>query len=232
MATEIIELEKLKSNYVTLGAVADTVRIVGDWKGDRLVFKEHHGKRIIFDGCRIESTRIEEDRNAIAWAGGVQNCTIESKGAKLVYGGMVFWGAMVNSVITGFESQYANIAFHAAQPNYNENVRFCHNVVKYCMREAFYIGPHTAQENPSRQIVIEYNKIEGAGWDAIQINARRGYVRHNEILGAGIAGERWQNYGITIQPGSEVFYHDNNIQGCDGRKVQILDSRAFETSKY
>lgn len=232
MPTEI-RLDKLESNQIDLSAANPYVRIVGEWQGDRLVFLNHQGKTIMLDGCRIESTRTAPDKNAIAFAGPCKGLNFHgASGAKIINGGIAFWDKIEDSVFRDLEIMYANIAFHAARDVINQDVTFANNRILYPMREAFYIGPHYYQENRSERIVIEGNEILGAGWDAIQVNAKPAYIRHNKIYGFGITDTNYQNYAMTFQPGSLVFYHDNEIQGQGQNIVQSLDCRSFNTSKY
>lgn len=222
-----IHLDNLSSRYINLGAIqAQEVKITGKYKGDRIVFSNAASKQLFWENALIECTRLEEDGDAILFDGIVSDCEIHAHGLELVYGGITMNNRLVRTQIKGGLVHYANTGLRISQDFAHEQVLIMGLEVHGARREGIYFGPHFEQKAKSKNITIAYCKVKDCGWDGIQINADYGLVYGNIIDHCAKLRVAWQDYGLTIQPGSKVYAWENTFKGMP-KPFQALQSTLF-----
>lgn len=221
-----LRLDEIKDRYVDFSDFEKEVTITGHYVGDRLVFKNASDHLLFFEKATIVSTRTDADKDAIAFEGDLKNCSIIGSDFDIVYGGISFWGKLENVKILSTNIYYANQDIRASGDFSNHNVG-----IKYCNiyspeREGIYFGPHYEQKNKSNGLVIAKNRIENAGWDAIQFNCLNALIYENTIYHAAVLERKDQWFGILAQPGSLAHIYNNTITATK-RPYGVLDSRVF-----
>lgn len=220
-----IDLNSTKDRYFDLGGTAKVVSIHGDWKGDRLVFKNASGSQIALHGT-IESTHQED---AICFDGDVKNVSIVGfDGSFILGGGVTFWGRMENVSITSLHIFYPHTGIRATQPLPHQDVTIKSCYIIGASYEGIYIGPSYATTQPGKNVNIFDNRIVASGWDAIQVgNCKGAKIHENTISHAASRKTEFQDYAITINPNSTAFVWGNQIYGAE-KRLQVLDSRCFD----
>lgn len=221
-----LRLGELTTRYVDFATFDKEVIITGTYKGDRLVFKNASNHILLFQEALIKSTRQEADKDGIAFDGELVNCTIAGDDFNIHHGGLSFWGRLENVDISGVNICYANQAIRMSGDFANKNVSIRHCNIICPEREGIYFGPHYEQKDKSNQLTICKNRIENAGWDAIQFNCLNTRVYDNTIYSAAVLEEKDQWFGILAHPGSTGHIYNNTITDTK-RPYGVLDSRIF-----
>jgi hypothetical protein len=221
--TDSLNLDSLKERYFDLAPYKGReVVFKGRYKGDRIVFRNAQNVKITFKG-KIESTHPED---AIAFLGDVNGLSIS--GSLKVNNAVTFWATMKDVDITGIRSVGAHTGIRATQDRPHSNVFIHFNKFVDTKHEGIYIGPSYLAAAISRNVRIVHNTFIRTGWDSAQVGNCSGcFIEKNMFIKAAVADELYQNWTITVNPGSLVYLRKNLFLGCPNR-VQCLDSRCFE----
>lgn len=217
-----IDLEHITNRYINLSNYADTIRITGNYKGDRVVFSNAVNKALEFS-AKIESTHAED---AIAFLGAVRHVAIF--GRLRVNNAITFWDVLEDVEITGVHSRDAHTGIRATQDKPHKGIYIHDNTFSEVGFEGVYIGPSTLSHTKTTQVRIENNNFVRTGWDAIQVgNCLDCVIKGNLIISPARKAEKWQDWAITINPGSRAYLQSNTIL-FSKQRLQVLDSRCFE----
>lgn len=226
--SDIIDVSKLneQSRYIDLSKYnSKEVTMTGAYTGDRIVLKGCIDKTVVLQDCIIETTRKEDDRNALVLAEDCRNFVLRGVNSMLV-GGLATWGELYNTSILSLRIMYANIAIHMAKDVACSNVLIKDNRIYCALREGVYFGPHEHRRSKANGLFIVSNSFYYCGWDAIQLNAQDAEVYDNHIEHCALTKTQNQDYGITVQKGSLAYIHGNRIIQTP-KAIQALDSRVF-----
>jgi parallel beta-helix repeat protein len=222
-----IQLEELEGNYLDLSKYPNSITIGGTWKGDRLVLQNASGKTIHFIDAKVES---EHEEDAIAIAGHVQNFSMQ--GSWKVNNAISFWGTLENVEIANLQSKGAHTGIRATRNGKHKGITIRNCIIENTTHEGIYIGISIDTEEDVQNVQIIGNELSNIGWDGIQIgNCLYCKIEGNKITNAGKAKKPWQDYAITINPGSQVYVSENSIASTT-KEIQVLDSRVFFVNKY
>ena len=215
-------LDSIINRYIDLTHYKGRViELSGTYEGDRLVFSNASNVVLQFDG-EIQSTH-EED--AICFNGPAHKVII--RGKLKINGAITFWNVADSVEITGVESRYAHTGIRATGDFPHGRVNIHHNRFIDIGYEGVYIGPSYKGQKVSSNVRIHHNTFIRTGWDAVQLgNCMSCYIEYNRIIRPATKKERWQDWGITVNPGSLVFLRKNRYLRIRQR-LQCLDSRCF-----
>lgn len=228
MLKDIIDLSKItdQTRYIDLSGYAEEVLVVGEYTGDRIVLKNCIDRRLITEGCVINSTRRASDRDALAIEGPARNFEIIGSNFRLFRGGFVAWSSLTNVKIFGLDIRFPNHGIRVSEDVQHKNVQIKRCSISNAQREGIYFGPHTLQVNKSQNLEIAYNRISDCRWDGIQANSEGLDIHDNEIEACALAEEADQWFGILAQVGSTGYIYNNKITKIKRPKA-TLDSRVF-----
>lgn len=221
--SQTINLDSIVDRYIDLEQYkGQSVTLKGSCRGDRLVFRGANNVSLDFQG-KIESTHSED---AICFAGIAHKLVI--KGDLLINQSITFWGQMDSVEITGVHSVGAHVGVRATQNFEHNRVNIHHNTFYRCDLEGVYIGPSYLSPVKSHHVNIHHNQFVSTGWDAAQVgNCLDCEISRNLFLGVATKQFTYQDWTITVNPGSRAYLRSNLFLFCRNR-LQCLDSRCFE----
>ncbi|CAM1348581.1 T9SS type A sorting domain-containing protein [Tenacibaculum crassostreae] len=124
-----------------------------------------------------------------------------------------------------------------------KNLKLHHNYIKNTEGEGFYIGSTDGYKIKTRlkcnneyvfahwleNVEIYNNKIENAGWDAIQVNLVRkeGKVYNNTVYGYGMTTDNgYQKFGMSIGGGIYSIYNNFINNDGSGKGLQFISAQS------
>lgn len=222
-----IHLGAVKDPYIDLSKFGDTIVLTGTYIGPRIVLRNAICKVLYFRDVVVMSTSPEE---AIVIPHNSSDVELIGQNATLSQS-ITIWGVAKQVYISGFTIRGAHVGIRATENQPHENIHIFDNVFEDITLEGVYLGPSVASPTKGQHFYVYDNIFKEIGWDAIQLgNCAYGWVSDNIIINAGKFKKPWQDYAITINPGSLVFLWDNTIRGSVNR-IQVLDSRCFMMTK-
>lgn len=223
----IINLNELRSNTIDLDGEREIV-LKGTWIGDRLIFKNGENVTISAEGIVFINSTHKED--AIILVNPLNVSMVFIPGTIFINQSITVWGHANGLIIHGVNIHRAHTGIRINQKERYSNIMIRACRIQQCKHEGIYIGYFEEPESDifgelkGDSLSISDNEINGCGWDGLQIgNFLNFVVRDNKIWGCGLAKEKYQDYAVTINPGSRGHFWDNQIYG----PVQVLDSRVF-----
>lgn len=212
-----------RSLYVDLKKITETkVILTGTYDGKRIVLQNPSNKHIVFQNCTIRTTDPE---HAIIIGTDATNFTLQGDSCQS-NGGIGIWGTLNNVSIYGFDVDGGKYGIHATVQKRHQNVEIFGNTFRNIDLEGIYFGYHAKIPEQSKGVHIHHNSFEHIGWDAIQVGNTVAKIYYNIIDHAGKKGDYGQNYAMTFNPGSIVYYGNNVITNTENLR-QVLDCRAF-----
>ncbi len=219
-----ILLDVLKDPYVDLAKYGDTVVFSGNYLGSRIVLRNAVRKVLVFRDANVSSTSPEE-----ALVLPQNSKDVQLIGVRAVLNqSITIWGVADNVSISGFTIRGAHVGVRATEKQPHRNIEIFDNVFEDIKLEGVYLGPSTSSTDKKGQHFYIYDNVfRNIGWDAIQVgDVTMAWIHGNVVVRAGAAGQRWQDYGITINPGCIAYCWDNVITNTQN-EIQVLDSRVF-----
>ncbi len=217
-----IDLASLKSNYIDLKGLSSVV-LTGKYLGDRIVLRNASNVSVVLDKLSLETTHKED---ALIVEGETNNLKITGLDAKLIGGGLTFWGAPTNLILDGLNILFPHtgIRYTGTAASHRVTIKNCN--ITGASHEGVYWGASYAGARHS-SFLFTKNVIKESGWDGGQFGNVEGQVIDNVIKGYGLSEVLWQDKGININPNCLITLKGNKIKGGTGQKICVLDSRCF-----